>query len=279
MGLLRYACARARTIESPADLWRRLEQFCRLFWDLALGRYGYHDVPLREMIARIPLDAGPTLCLFCGAESPTFTVRLAPDPALVCPRCGSVGRWRVFARYFRDEAAWLSGARRALAISRTPMVAEFIARALNGRLVTVDIEPGPGVDLIADTRRLPFPDASFDLIFHSHVLEHVIDDAAALLEMHRVLAPGGRVVLNVPIENSITGRVVAPEEIGAALFHGRGEPNNRVRRCYSVVGFERRVKDKTPFKLHRFAYDGAAYHRAPYQGLLFKDLLWELRKT
>jgi SAM-dependent methyltransferase len=45
---------------------------------------------------------------------------------------------------------------------------------------------------------LPFDDASFDLILATDVLEHVRDDRAALQELHRVAAPGGRLLATVP---------------------------------------------------------------------------------
>jgi len=46
--------------------------------------------------------------------------------------------------------------------------------------------------------RLPFEDASFDVVFSHEVLEHVQDDRAACHEMARVLRTGGRVVIFVP---------------------------------------------------------------------------------
>jgi ubiquinone/menaquinone biosynthesis C-methylase UbiE len=45
----------------------------------------------------------------------------------------------------------------------------------------------------ADAERLPFDDASFDLVFGHAVLHHVPDLRAAFAEFHRVLAPGGTV--------------------------------------------------------------------------------------
>ena len=51
---------------------------------------------------------------------------------------------------------------------------------------------------LAVGEHLPYPDASFDVIFLHEVLEHVDDDVATLKEARRVLAPGGRVVIFVP---------------------------------------------------------------------------------
>jgi SAM-dependent methyltransferase len=44
-----------------------------------------------------------------------------------------------------------------------------------------------------------YPSGSFDLIVCSHVLEHVPDDAKAIRELNRVLAPNGSAILMVPI--------------------------------------------------------------------------------
>lgn len=53
----------------------------------------------------------------------------------------------------------------------------------------------------ADILNLPFPEASFDKIIASEVLEHVGDDVLALKELHRVLKKGGILVLSVPHKN------------------------------------------------------------------------------
>lgn len=58
----------------------------------------------------------------------------------------------------------------------------------------------PAVDRAADLTALPFRDESFDFAICSHVLEHVEDDRAAMAELFRVLVPGGRAVVMVPIE-------------------------------------------------------------------------------
>ena len=47
----------------------------------------------------------------------------------------------------------------------------------------------------ADARRLPFPDATFDLVVSAHMLEHLDEPEAALREMARVLRPGAPLVI------------------------------------------------------------------------------------
>ncbi len=49
-----------------------------------------------------------------------------------------------------------------------------------------------------DALQLPFPDASFDVVFHQGLLEHFRDPAPLLAENARVLAPGGFLLVDVP---------------------------------------------------------------------------------
>lgn len=50
----------------------------------------------------------------------------------------------------------------------------------------------------ADVTRLPFPDACFDLVICSEVLEHIPDHECAMGEIIRVLKPGKPLVVSVP---------------------------------------------------------------------------------
>jgi len=59
---------------------------------------------------------------------------------------------------------------------------------------------GPGVIAHDLTRRLPFSDNSYDVVYHSHVLEHFSKRGAPefLKECYRVLSPGGIMRVVVP---------------------------------------------------------------------------------
>lgn len=51
---------------------------------------------------------------------------------------------------------------------------------------------------VTDITRLPFADATFDLVICSEVLEHIPEDRAAMAELLRVLKPGKDLVVSVP---------------------------------------------------------------------------------
>ena len=54
---------------------------------------------------------------------------------------------------------------------------------------------------IVNMEMIPYEDNAFDLIYNSHVLEHVSNDIQAMSELYRVLKPNGACVVMVPMSS------------------------------------------------------------------------------
>lgn len=70
--------------------------------------------------------------------------------------------------------------------------------------------------LACDAAALPFKDGAFERVLLSSVLQMVTDDRALLTEVRRVLAPGGKAVLSVPVGYRHLDRFCA----GRGRLHG-----------------------------------------------------------
>ena len=73
-------------------------------------------------------------------------------------------------------------------------------RATAGGMLAAGEVPPDTLDaaIRGDALNLPFPDATFDRIVASEVLEHLWSDTVAMRELVRVLKPGGRMAATVP---------------------------------------------------------------------------------
>ncbi|MBU2623829.1 MAG: methyltransferase domain-containing protein [Proteobacteria bacterium] len=59
------------------------------------------------------------------------------------------------------------------------------------------------IDLVCDITAIPEPDASFDVILCSEVLEHVPEPTHVLDEFVRLLKPGGKLILTAPFASFV----------------------------------------------------------------------------
>ena len=96
-----------------------------------------------------------------------------------------------------------------------------------------------GVDVIQGTSgALPFASGAFRVISLFHVLEHLAAPRACLAELHRVLEPGGRLVVQVPNSGSIQRRLLGRRWEGFDVPRHLANYNPRsVRRVLEECGF------------------------------------------
>ncbi|MCT8160155.1 methyltransferase domain-containing protein [Pseudoruegeria sp. SHC-113] len=88
------------------------------------------------------------------------------------------------------------------------------------------------LDLCSDLAAIP--DASYDLILHSHVLEHIpCDVEATLRELDRILAPGGLHFFSVPIRGTETAEDLDPTLTEAERLRRFGQEDH-----YRIFGSE-----------------------------------------
>lgn len=116
-----------------------------------------------------------------------------------CPVCRSRPRHRLTWLYLKQRTTFFDARAKRL----LHFAPEMSLMAAFGRLPDLDYLSAdlasPHAMVRMDITAIDAPDASFDAIYCSHVLEHVADDRKAMREMFRVLKPGGWALIMVPI--------------------------------------------------------------------------------
>lgn len=164
---------------------------------------------------------GPSFeCPVCGYQGRFLP--LAPLSGVrkyaQCPECSALERHRLQFLVMDSLLKTLPcSSVSVLHFAPEPFFRDFLQRRC-AQYATADLSMA-GVDYLVDLTALPFADASYDLVFASHVLEHIQDDRAALAEIRRVLKPGGIAVLPVPLLSDHTVEYPAPNP--AEAFHVR----------------------------------------------------------
>jgi SAM-dependent methyltransferase len=236
----------------PVSLANSLQKLSlrRLDADSLLGRAARQA---RNHVAPYVYGAGGHyLCPLCAYSGPFINER--PETGLRrharCPRCNALERHRLQWAVVKPLLASRPGLR-LLHVAPEPCLASGLSQLT--RYITGDLFRRD-VDHRIDLTDLPFRDGYFDVVYASHVLEHISDDGAAIREVRRVLRPGGFAVLPVPV---IGGRTI---EYGAPNPHEAGHVRcpgidyfGRYRAAFTRVDVV--TSDEVPGEIQPYVYE------------------------
>jgi SAM-dependent methyltransferase len=125
-----------------------------------------------------------------------------------------------------------------LAATRTGVAGNVVGLDFSPPMLAVArrLPPVPGAPIQwveANALAMPFPPATFDVVFCQHGLQQVPDRPAALGEMRRVLAPGGRLAISV--WSRIEGSPGMAALVGALEHHVGVEAANNRRAPFALA--------------------------------------------
>jgi len=116
-----------------------------------------------------------------------------------CPRCGALERHRLVWLYFTRMTDLFDGnPKKMLHLAPEPCLESRLRNRLGESYLSADLLNRAAM-VKMDVTAIQFPAAYFDVIYCSHVLEHVLDDRKAMREFYRVLKRDGWAIILVPI--------------------------------------------------------------------------------
>lgn len=123
--------------------------------------------------------------------------RKARENAL-CPNCLALERHRLMWLFLSEKTNFFQSSLKVLHIAPELCFIDRMSELKNLEYITADLE-SPLAKVKMDVHAIPFDDASFDVVFCNHVMEHVDDDILACREINRVLKPDGWGIIQSPV--------------------------------------------------------------------------------
>jgi SAM-dependent methyltransferase len=140
----------------------------------------------------------PFHCPACGTDLEAFAPGPGGRPNARCPNCQALERHRLLTLMLRERGALFGTGTRVLDVAPAGVVRRFLLERVGRRYVGTDMFMSGGVSARSDLTRAPFASQAFDVIVCYHVLEHIPDDHAAIVELARVLHRDGVAFIQVP---------------------------------------------------------------------------------
>ncbi len=155
--------------------------------------------PVRLLINFILYFGWNRRCPVCGKYSRKFKkAGIVSREDAQCPYCGALERHRFAWLYFYKKTNLFDETSKTmLHVAPEECFITHLRKHLGQNYVTADLLKE--ADAKMDITDIQYPDEYFDIIYCSHVLEHVQDDKKAIKEFYRVLKQKGWAILLVPI--------------------------------------------------------------------------------
>ena len=116
-----------------------------------------------------------------------------------CPFCNSSSRERLCYLFLEDQKNLYERGIKILHVAPEKNLRKFFEKKYKNYF-SIDLRPGVAAQAMSITD-LKYSDDFFDVIICSHVLEHVVDDKKAMVEIYRVLRQGGLAILQTPLSD------------------------------------------------------------------------------
>jgi len=134
----------------------------------------------------------------------------------MCPRCHSLDRERLIYLYLKNKTNLFYENLSVLHAAPEKNLQKVLMARPNIDYLSIDFD-SPLAMVKMDITDIKYEDNLFDVVICNHVLEHIPNDQKAMLELLRVLKPGGWAILQVPISLSLDKTyedptVTTPEE-------------------------------------------------------------------
>lgn len=172
--------------------------------------------PYKRTIMSLWYKGNDRYCPVCGKTSRKFLdfgYPLRSDAR--CVHCNSLERHRLTWLFFEKKTNIFNNIpKKMLHIAPEQSFQERLSKRIGEGYLTADLF-NPAAMVKMDITNIQYPDNSFDVIYCSHVLEHVENDLKAMKEFYRTLQPNGWAVLLVPILEGPTYEdpsVIDPQE-------------------------------------------------------------------
>lgn len=147
-------------------------------------------------------------CPVCGEFSEFLPFGIIPRDHAQCPHCRSLERHRFTFLLFKRYENLLNKNISLLHFAPEPIFYKYFDNKMNIDYFPVDFNPtqyeSTNIKICqkVNMEDIPYDDYRFDIIYNSHVLEHVPDDIKAMKELYRVLKKEGICIISVPMSKS-----------------------------------------------------------------------------